>query len=219
MLCIKARFVAACALFGVAVISFAEPTLWPILYERRHCAAPDRGVEFHGFRYSRGIAQPAGQLPQLSDLSFLYAAGNEPSERRRAARRNGGALRIGQLRRARASQVRCPDGIGLYPKPLEQVRIAASGTLAPGTETAMTIFVEDSDGIPANGLQPLRVDLLRPDGSASAYSGYYCAKNGVLRFPVALGSINAPPGIWVVQAQDLTAGLASEAHMEVVQRN
>ena len=108
--------------------------------------------------------------------------------------------------------------IALYPKALERVRIEAPPSFEPGIETALAFLIEDSEGIPASGLQPLRVDLVRADGSASAYSGYYCARNGVLHLPVTPG-LNAPPGAWTIKVEELTAGLAAEARVEVANRN
>jgi len=104
--------------------------------------------------------------------------------------------------------------IALYPKALAALRIAAPPTLTPGMESALAVYVEDSKGVPVSGLQPLKVDITRADGSASPYSGYYGAKDGVLHLPLALGH-NAPTGTWSVEVEDLTAGLTAQSSVRV----
>lgn len=105
--------------------------------------------------------------------------------------------------------------VALYPKALARVRIAAPPALTPGHDGNVAIFIEDEAGVPVGGLQPLKVEITRADGSASAYSGFYTATNGVLHLPVTPG-LNARHGTWTVAAQDLTAGLSAEAKVTVV---
>ncbi len=99
--------------------------------------------------------------------------------------------------------------IALYPVPLAQMRIAAPPSLELGTENSVLIFVEEGNGLPIDGLQPLWIDIKDADGAASAYSGYYCARNGILRLPIIPG-LNETPGTWHIKAEDLTAGLTAE---------
>ena len=104
--------------------------------------------------------------------------------------------------------------IALYPTAVARVRIATPAAMTLGIEKNVAIYVEDSEGVPVTGLQPLRVDITRGDGTPSAYSGYYCAKNGVLHLPLRPG-LNVPAGNWNAQVEDLTAGLKSEKSIAI----
>lgn len=104
--------------------------------------------------------------------------------------------------------------IALYPKAPEQVRIVAPPAFTAGTDNSITIFIEDIDRVPLAGLQPLRIDITTAEGTPSAYSGYYCARNGVLQLPLIPGR-NESGQDWKIVAYDLTAGLKGELGVHV----
>ncbi len=104
--------------------------------------------------------------------------------------------------------------IALYPAPLAQVRIVMPPLLAPGKENKVLIYAEDPNGLPVEGLQPLRIDITDADGAASAYSGYYCARNGILRLPLIPGLDKAGQE-WQIAVEDLTAGRKGETRATV----
>lgn len=104
--------------------------------------------------------------------------------------------------------------IALYPRAPERLRIVTPPTLAAGIDNASLVFIEDGDGVPLAGLQPIRIDITTADGASSAYSGYYCARNGVLRLPLVPG-LNESGQDWNIVANDLTAGLKGELGVHV----
>ena len=75
--------------------------------------------------------------------------------------------------------------------------------------------MQDDDGAPLSGLQPLDVTITDAQGARNEFSGYYCAKDGVLNIDF-VAALNDEPGRWTVSAADLTAGLTGQAEFEVV---
>ena len=104
--------------------------------------------------------------------------------------------------------------VALYPAPLAQVRMRTQSTLVPGMENTLVVSIEDLGGVPVAGLQPLRLDITNAEGTNNAYSGYYCAQDGVLRLPIVPG-LNEAATAWKIKAEDLTAGLVTEYWLNI----
>jgi hypothetical protein len=104
--------------------------------------------------------------------------------------------------------------IALYPTALKKVALQLPGTVHLAETANVKIGIEDDKGAPVPGLQPLRVDVLDPDGNVQEDSDYVCATHGAaeLAFTPAW---NAKPGTWKVRVQDLTAGLTAEQDFKV----
>ena len=71
------------------------------------------------------------------------------------------------------------------------------------------------NGAALSGLQPIEVTITNAQGASNEFSGYYCAKHGVLDVDF-VAALNDEPGRWTISASDLTAGLTAQAEFEVV---
>ncbi len=106
--------------------------------------------------------------------------------------------------------------IALYPNPLEKLSLETPKAVILGKQTDLKITFTDSTGKPAAGLQPLKVEILDPEGTRHEDSGYVCAEKGsatVAFFP----AWNDKPGLWTVTVSDLTAGLETVQEISVTE--
>jgi uncharacterized protein YfaS (alpha-2-macroglobulin family) len=64
------------------------------------------------------------------------------------------------------------------------------------------------------GTQPLRIRVIDPSGEESQYSDYYATSEGVFTLEIK-PALNDRPGVWKIEATDLTSGLAGNAVFEM----
>jgi hypothetical protein len=105
--------------------------------------------------------------------------------------------------------------IALYPRKLKSLQIQTAKMIKRGSKSAIRFSLQDTNGVPLSGLQPLEVTITDASGKNNEFSGYYCAKHGVLDIDF-VAALNDDSGRWVVSASDLTAGLTAKAEFEVV---
>lgn len=107
--------------------------------------------------------------------------------------------------------------IALLPQELAKVEIRApSRIIRRGVPHRIHVLVEDPDGRPVVGAQPLHVELTDPEGALSELNGYYAAESGVLCLDFT-PALNDRAGTWTVEAVELTAGLRTRATFEVTE--
>ncbi len=104
--------------------------------------------------------------------------------------------------------------LALYPEAAERLRFVPPSEVFLGERASLHIFVEDGRGAPLAGLQPLELTITDADGALNAYSGFHCARNGLLTVPFEAG-LNDLPGSWTLQVRDLTAGLKMTVNFSV----
>lgn len=95
--------------------------------------------------------------------------------------------------------------LALYPAPLGPPRISAPRSLAAGHSYPVRVTMDDIQGNPIPGLQPLEITVTSPSGRRHDASGYYCATRGTLDWQLAM-AVNDEPGEWTISVLDLTAG-------------
>jgi len=74
--------------------------------------------------------------------------------------------------------------------------------------------VQDRDGVPVPGVQPLHVAISDSSSRSSSYSGYYAAVDGTFSLDVPI-AINDRQGDWLVSVEDLVAGNRTSAAFTV----
>ncbi|MFV2069227.1 MAG: beta-galactosidase trimerization domain-containing protein, partial [Pirellulales bacterium] len=99
--------------------------------------------------------------------------------------------------------------IALYPAPLGPPRIDAAGTMTAGLPYPIRVVLNDTEGNPLPGLQPVELTVTSPSSASHDLSGYYCAIRGVLDLQLAT-AVNDEPGHWKISVLDLTAGGKAE---------
>ena len=106
--------------------------------------------------------------------------------------------------------------IALYPSPLEKIAISAPAEGVLSQECAISVTFHNAEGKPAQGLQPVRIDILDAKGNIHEDSDWICLENGKgkLSFTPAW---NDPAGGWKIKASDLTAGLSAETNISFTQ--
>ncbi len=104
--------------------------------------------------------------------------------------------------------------LALYPAPPATLRIVTPPVVDLAVHTTLNAFLEDSNGVPIAGLQPMGVTLTDAKGENSAYSGDYCATEGRLTLPFIAG-LNDSPGSWTLRIRDRTTGMVAEAQFTV----
>ncbi|MFV0337124.1 MAG: hypothetical protein ACK5LK_02625, partial [Chthoniobacterales bacterium] len=103
--------------------------------------------------------------------------------------------------------------IALYPNKLEKISVSPdkeSNKLGEKSTVEINIS-SDSDSL-VKGLQPLRVDIIDPQGNSHEDSDWICIENGKGTFSFT-PAWNDPAGEWTVQVKDLTAGLTSKTSL------
>lgn len=110
-----------------------------------------------------------------------------------------------------------PGGKIIALLPQEPARIEASvprRVTARGVPCRIDVLVKDTDGRLLNGVQPLEIRIVDPEGAASEFSGYCAAESGVLRLDF-IPALNDLAGTWTVQVNDLMAGLETHTRFEL----
>jgi len=88
--------------------------------------------------------------------------------------------------------------IAIYNKKFKPMKIVHSEHAVRGKSVQMEIHTGTDEG-----MQPIRVDLLRPDGSGHEMSGWYTAERGICSV-CWVPAVNDEAGIWKLQAEDIT---------------
>jgi len=104
--------------------------------------------------------------------------------------------------------------IALYPHKLGALAVHTAKTVTPGASSVIRIHMRDDGSAPLAGLQPLDIRITDAEGKRNEFSGYYCAKDGILDIDF-VAALNDKPGQWTVSATDLTTGLMARGEFEV----
>jgi hypothetical protein len=99
--------------------------------------------------------------------------------------------------------------VALYPEPGASLRIGVPPAVRIGETAMLNVLLEDANGLPLAGLQPIQITLVDSEGGTTPYSDFYCARNGHLALPFVAG-LNDAKGEWTIQVHDLTFGLRTE---------
>ena len=106
--------------------------------------------------------------------------------------------------------------LALYPEAAASLRIVTPPVVKQGVHTTLNAFLEDSDGVPLAGVQPMGVTLTDTNGVTSAYSGDYAAQRGRLTLPFIAG-LNDATGTWNLRIQDRSSGIVAEGRFDVAE--
>ncbi|MFV0415583.1 MAG: hypothetical protein ACK5NG_04370, partial [Chthoniobacterales bacterium] len=100
--------------------------------------------------------------------------------------------------------------IELYPDNIDKICVSAVKNTNNLVE-ACNISINMNDPANANikGLQPLRIDVIDPDGNTHEDSDWICLENGTGTYKFT-PAWNDPAGKWTIRVKDLTAGLSTE---------
>ena len=96
--------------------------------------------------------------------------------------------------------------IALLPRDVAEVEVRTSARISKrGVAEQIHIAVRDGDGLPAVGVQPVRVTIKDPEGSVSEFSDFHAAESGALAIDF-IAAANDVAGRWTVEAQELVSG-------------
>jgi hypothetical protein len=150
-----------------------------------------------------------------------------PSDATLTLRREGGVVYDLIARRQVAAEaadgrIRFPVHLGpcegsvflVLPRPIAKIAVQGPERIARGQSGEVAITVLDSDGRPPRAVIPLSVEIRDPDGRSAEFSGYYGAKDGVVRIHLDMAA-NDVRGRWQVRAQELASGEAAAQYIRV----
>ncbi len=107
------------------------------------------------------------------------------------------------LKMSKRIKIDLPPGGGriimLGSKPLGKLEIASSATPVKGQDFVVDVRMK------SEGLIPVELTVLKPDGGKDSTSHYDVLTNGALSWPVPVAQ-NAPAGTWTLQVRELASG-------------
>lgn len=98
--------------------------------------------------------------------------------------------------------------------PIKKVKVDAPEMATRGRNVPMNIQVASSFGRTLEGVIPIELKIVDPEGRASEPSGYYGAVNGSLNIELVLAK-NDLPGKWKISVRELASGRGKEATFTV----
>ncbi len=90
-------------------------------------------------------------------------------------------------------------------RPIAGLTLSGGETANPGGALSFTATVMDDTGAPVDGVIPVEVTILDPDGRASEQSGYYGAAGGTLALTLDLAP-NDTLGMWTIKIREQASG-------------
>jgi len=96
------------------------------------------------------------------------------------------------------------------PKKISIVSPEAGALIKPGETAQVRVKIESA----ARGKTPVRIDVVKPDGTKSSYSCRKNAENGELTVALFFG-INEQKGSWQITAEDMITGLQSSREVQI----
>lgn len=109
--------------------------------------------------------------------------------------------------------------LAFHPRPIAggEINLGAAGPLYPGSVVPLTVTVIDDQGGRLAGTTAVQVRVRDARRVEQDVTGVYRAPGGVARIPFGI-PLDAEPGMWSVETQDLTSGLRGLAAMYVAPR-
>ena len=98
--------------------------------------------------------------------------------------------------------------------PISSVKIDKIPATARGSKSPLNIQVASSFGRSLEGVIPIELKVVDPEGRPAEPSGYYGALNGNLNLDLSLAK-NDLPGKWKISVRELASGKSKEATFEV----
>ncbi|MBX3178917.1 MAG: LamG domain-containing protein [Candidatus Hydrogenedentes bacterium] len=93
-------------------------------------------------------------------------------------------------------------------RPIASIAVSGPEEAQRGKPVALTVTVADAESQPVDAVVPVELDIRDPDGRAAEFSGYYGAKDGVLRVDLQIAP-NDTPGMWSARAREGATGQAA----------
>jgi len=97
---------------------------------------------------------------------------------------------------------------------IDEVRISAPETVAPGESAVIEVTIVGDDDRPMDAVVPVKIDLIDPTGRTAEFSGHYGAKDGTVALTATIAP-NDVPGLWRIHVRELASGLTADAYMRV----
>lgn len=109
--------------------------------------------------------------------------------------------------------------LAIYPQSIETIEIQAPDNIAlPGENVSIRILLLDDEGKKLDGLLPLNVEFISPDGNINDFSNYYTAVDGVCRLDF-IPAANDVDGKWKILVTELCSGKKKTFSFDVHLKN
>jgi len=104
--------------------------------------------------------------------------------------------------------------IALYPEPIAAVKVEAPDGVARGGSMPVKVTVLGRSGRPLPGTQPLKVEVLTPEGTWPEVTGAHATEDGTWT-AVLNPAVNDPAGRWRIRVTELSSRTVGEASLAV----